>query len=213
MAPSSITTSLATEEDAPRLAYVMTVAFAATDTSYPLVWGSAAEGTHEKVAQIGLFSPVQKEGRVTIKAVDANEKLVGFATWGLPKDEVPTKKEKEGLPPIPGVRVDLWEEKGNWATDPVERDVDPSKDMNLMFCFVDPEYHRRGIGSLLLQWGTKKADELNAKIWLSSTPQAVSAYEKNGWKVIETHDVMLENYGGEGVYRRAWMLREPATGP
>jgi hypothetical protein len=70
MAPPSITTTLATEEDALRLASVMTAGFAASDVAYPLIWGSAPEGTHDTIAINGLFTPVQKEGRVTFKAID-----------------------------------------------------------------------------------------------------------------------------------------------
>jgi GNAT superfamily N-acetyltransferase len=76
---------------------------------------------------------------------------------------------------------------------------------------VDPEYQRQGIGSLLLEWGIKKADELQAKTWITSTPQAVSTYQRNGWKVVDRHDVSLEKYGGKGIYSRSWMLREPLT--
>jgi hypothetical protein len=52
---------------------------------------------------------------------------------------------------------------------------------------------------------------LQAKTWISSTPQAVSIYQRNGWKVVDKHEVALEKYGGEGLYSRAWMLREPLT--
>ena len=75
--------------------------------------------------------------------------------------------------------------------------------------FVDPEYQRQGIGSLLLKWGVKKADELGANIWLTSTPKAASTYERNGWKVMERYEVDLGRHGGEGLYVRRWMLREP----
>jgi predicted N-acetyltransferase YhbS len=73
---------------------------------------------------------------------------------------------------------------------------------------VHPDYQRQGIGSSLLQWGLKKADELGAKIWVTSTPQAISTYERSGWKVVQRHEVDLSKYGGEGIYSRAWMLRE-----
>ena len=79
----------------------------------------------------------------------------------------------------------------------------------LSFLFVDPEYQRQGIGSLLLQWGLKKADEMGAKIWLTSTPKAASMYGRNGWKVMDRHEVDLEKHGGQGLYVRRWMLREP----
>jgi hypothetical protein len=60
---------------------------------------------------------------------------------------------------------------------------------------------------LLLQWGTQKADEAHAKLWVVSTPQAIKAYEKSGFKVVEVHEIDLSKYGGKGIYRRAWMLR------
>jgi GNAT superfamily N-acetyltransferase len=79
----------------------------------------------------------------------------------------------------------------------------------LLVFAVHPDYQRQGIGSLLLQWGLEKADELAANIWLTSTPQAVSMYEKNGWTVMERNEIDLGKHGGEGVYTRAWMLRKP----
>ena len=81
----------------------------------------------------------------------------------------------------------------------------------LSFFFVHPDYQRQGIGSSLLEWGKKKADESHADMWLISTPQAMSTYERNGWKVVDTYDVDLVKYGGEGIYSRSWMHRAPKT--
>jgi GNAT superfamily N-acetyltransferase len=77
----------------------------------------------------------------------------------------------------------------------------------LSLCFVRPEYQRQGVGSLLLQWGIKKADELEADIWLTSTPQAVRTYQTNGWELREIHALDLGKYGGNGFYNRSWMVR------
>jgi GNAT superfamily N-acetyltransferase len=77
----------------------------------------------------------------------------------------------------------------------------------LSFFFVDPYYQRQGIGSLLLKWGKEKADESGAKKWLTSTPQAVPVYQKNGWEVMDIYDIDLEKHSGEGHYIRSWMLR------
>lgn len=79
----------------------------------------------------------------------------------------------------------------------------------LAFFFVLPEFQRRGIGSLLLEWGKKKADELGAKIWLTATPQATPVYEENGWKIVDRYEINLTKYGGDGLYVRSWMLRKP----
>lgn len=80
----------------------------------------------------------------------------------------------------------------------------------LSFLFVHPDHQRCGIGSLLLGWGKEKGHELHKNIWLTSTPQARSVYEKNGWKVMESYEVDLAKYGGQGTYVRFWMLRSPA---
>ncbi|KAH9210871.1 hypothetical protein DL95DRAFT_392979, partial [Leptodontidium sp. 2 PMI_412] len=93
MPPPSITTQLATEDDAPALASIMTAAFSAADAAYPLIWGSAAEGTHDMISIVGLFTPVQKPERVTYKAVDEEtQKVVGFATWTLPKGKLESEE-------------------------------------------------------------------------------------------------------------------------
>jgi len=214
MSIPNISISLATEEDAPALGSVMTAAFAASDAAYPLIWGSAPEGTHDMIAVKGLFTPVQQEGRVTFKAVDeANGRLVGFSTWNMPKekkDEPQTAEKAGGLPPLPGVNLELWGEKVGGPRKFYDRDVDASKDILLSFFLVHPDNQRRGIGSMLLEWGKQKGDELHKKIWLTSTPQARIVYEKNGWKVVDTYEVDLAKYGGEGPYVRAWMLRSPA---
>lgn len=91
----------------------------------------------------GLFSPVQKEGRVTFKAVDG-ERLVGFATWKFPEPKVEEKveegenkntgekdgdKKASGLPEIPGVDTELWRDKLDGPKTFYFRDVDPSKDI------------------------------------------------------------------------------------
>jgi hypothetical protein len=140
MAPPSITTTLATEEDASRLASIMTAGFAASDAAYPLIWRSAPEGTHDTISVKGLFTPVQKEGRVTFKAVDETDKIVGFATWNLPKEKVSEKavdgKKGGGLPPLPGVNIELWEDKSSGPKEFYYRDVDPTKDLRR--CLLKP---------------------------------------------------------------------------
>jgi hypothetical protein len=136
MPPANISIYLVTEDDAPILASVMTTAFAASDRAYPLIWGSAQEGTHDMVAEKALFSPVQKEGRVTYKAVDTQSgRMVGFATWNIPKAKVAMgeaagKEERKGwLPELPGVNMELRNEKTAGPKQFYERDVDPSKDI------------------------------------------------------------------------------------
>ncbi|KAF7718635.1 N-acetyltransferase domain-containing protein [Penicillium ucsense] len=47
--------------------------------------------------------------------------------------------------------------------------------------FTMPQYRRRGIGSVLLEWGLRQADEKQMDIWIEAAPSAVSVYERHGF--------------------------------
>ncbi|KAI0177076.1 hypothetical protein BJ166DRAFT_572942 [Pestalotiopsis sp. NC0098] len=54
----------------------------------------------------------------------------------------------------------------------------------LTYCFVHSSHRRRGAASLMLEWGTNKADELGLEAFIESTDIARPAYEKHGFRVI-----------------------------
>lgn len=131
MSSPEISISLAAEEDAKSLASLTTTVFAACDKAFPIIWGSAEEGLHDKIALHGLFTPtVQREGRVTIKAIDAKGTIMGFATWVLPKPTIAGqgKKGGGGLPDLPGVNVVLWNDKNEGPKKFFDKDVDELED-------------------------------------------------------------------------------------
>jgi hypothetical protein len=138
MAPPNITTTLALESDAAALASILTAGFSASDVAYPLIWGSAAPGTHDTVSVKGLFTPVQKVGRETYKAVDSvSGRIVGFATWNLPKEKAQGGAVGGGLPEIPGVNMELWTLKAEAMKGSYSRDVQVDKDMR-----TSPIFHK-----------------------------------------------------------------------
>ena len=49
---------------------------------------------------------------------------------------------------------------------------------------VNPVYQRQGIGSILLQWGTKEADAHGRDSFLISSPAGVRLYSKFGFEVV-----------------------------
>lgn len=51
----------------------------------------------------------------------------------------------------------------------------------LELCFVHPSHRRRGAGRLLVEWGTKKADELGVEAFVESTPDGRPLYESCGF--------------------------------
>lgn len=89
---------------------------------------------HDKISIAGLFTPVQKEGRVTWKAVDEeNGRIVGFTTWSFPKSKVEGEEQKKGgaMPKWEGVNMNLFEEKIRGPKEAYFRDVDAERDMRM----------------------------------------------------------------------------------
>ncbi|KAF5868346.1 uncharacterized protein Bfra_007544 [Botrytis fragariae] len=218
--------SLAETQDARELAAITTRAFEVSDIVYPIIWGNTEPGVHDTAVML-LFNPMQSETIVTWK-VEIDGKIVGYARWSLPKkfevaevdlgekneedNESATaqhkKKVEEGWKTPAGMNFDLFMQKMKSTVECKNRDYNSEKDMFLYLCFVDPAYHKQGIGNLLLQWGLSMADKGRRKICLVSTPQARIFYENSGWFVKENLEINLEAYGRNEIYQRSWMIRE-----
>jgi len=78
----------------------------------------------------------------------------------------------------------------------------------LHLLFVDGAYHRKGVGSLLLQEVIRCSGGSGGRVWLTATPQGQGVYAKHGWKIVEQVEKDLVQFGGEGVYVRSLMVRE-----
>lgn len=63
-----------------------------------------------------------------------------------------------------------------------------------------PDYHGRGLGSMLLQWGLDRADRDGLEVYLSASPAGRPLYEKRGFQVVEIEEVFPDS-------QQAYMLR------
>lgn len=78
---------------------------------------------------------------------------------------------------------------------------------------VDPAVQGKGAGSLMLNWGVSRADEASHEAYLEASPDAVSVYEKFGFREAGRTDTWIENERVAGVwYRNLYMIR-PARLP
>jgi GNAT superfamily N-acetyltransferase len=55
----------------------------------------------------------------------------------------------------------------------------------LHICFTDPDYQRRGIGSMMLQWGCDLADQLFLPSWVEASPTGNFLYRKYGYTDVD----------------------------
>ncbi|KAE8391701.1 hypothetical protein BDV23DRAFT_152848, partial [Aspergillus alliaceus] len=71
---------------------------------------------------------------------------------------------------------------------------DGTKCMFVISLCVAPKWQSRGVGSLLLQWGTDTADSTGVFMWVHSSAGAWQMYRSHGFETIEKLDVDLDQY-------------------
>jgi GNAT superfamily N-acetyltransferase len=81
------------------------------------------------------------------------------------------------------------------------------KDLHMLH--ADPAFQGRGAGGMLVEWGTKKADELGLPAYLEASPKGYRVYQRYGFKDLEVLEFDLTHYGSTGVYKEPLMIREP----
>lgn len=59
---------------------------------------------------------------------------------------------------------------------------------HLHICFVHPEHRRRGVGSMMVEWGVTKADKMGVESFLEASFIARPLYEKFGFVVVTTEE-------------------------
>ncbi|KAF1976795.1 acyl-CoA N-acyltransferase [Bimuria novae-zelandiae CBS 107.79] len=55
----------------------------------------------------------------------------------------------------------------------------------LYIILTHPDYRRKGIGAMLVQWGIDMAKELGVEFWLDASPVGKPLYEKMGFELVE----------------------------
>ena len=59
-----------------------------------------------------------------------------------------------------------------------------------------PDHHRRGAGTMLVKWGTDKADELGLESYLEGSSQGRPLYERHGFQPVREIKCDLSEFGG-----------------
>lgn len=73
--------------------------------------------------------------------------------------------------------------------------------LDLVLCFVLPEFRRRGAGTQLVQWGIEKADELDMISLLDATPLGKPLYERLGFVAQEKFVVNFSKENPADVWK------------
>jgi GNAT superfamily N-acetyltransferase len=222
-----LTLSLATHADLPAIVRAQYAAFHPNDTLHVLVYPSpfpVPESVIEKTVQ---RQKENWKSNVTWLKVTDDETgtIVAGAKWLFwPKNGEWVAKEEEGKR-WPGSfdeeavrKMRREEEEGDVLEGRVGKGVDDREFVAwvmgrfmgrrgervqgpaalLDMCFVHPEWQGRGVGKLLVKWGTEKADELGLKGFVEASPLGRPLYEKFGF-VVDEH-VLLKG----GSVKEEW---------
>ncbi|THV83694.1 hypothetical protein D6D29_03696 [Aureobasidium pullulans] len=128
-------------------------------------------------------------------------KIVGASNWrvhmgSVPKHELAEEDlgwgwlecDGEKLNKVKGVITGIMGVRKRLFTEPYCHVLLMMRLAELHICFTDPDYQRRGIGSMMLQWGSDLADQLFLPSWVEASPAGNFLYRKFGYKDIEVNE-------------------------
>ncbi|KAF2683304.1 hypothetical protein K458DRAFT_452810 [Lentithecium fluviatile CBS 122367] len=95
----------------------------------------------------------------------------------------------------------------------------------LNILFTHPDYRRKGIGSMLVQWGIDTAKSLGVEFWLNSTSVGKPLYDKFGFELVKKNTLVPKTENpdemwqqtkekfGEIIFWTMWLPKEGAIDP
>jgi len=214
-------------EDLESLVRIQYTAFHPTDPLHILIYPSPVPPTEsiiQKTVSRTLNYWTSTPNLTWLKIVDSTtDKIVAGAKWMF-WDEADEERWEESVDPT----WILAEEKGKGNAGPGVEDKEyvawvmgevyrrrrermSGRAALLDICFTDPEYHRRGAGRMLVEWGTRRADELGVGCFVEASKVGRRLYEGCGF--VEKEDVVLEGgrareeWGKYGMVDYLWMER------
>lgn len=242
-----IVLELAEEKDIMTLAQISEDAFA-SDVNTQLKYLDKPRGTFAKGMAEGIKSWLSRPDRCTVlKAIDTSSpksEIVGWVCWGFSKDW--NQGSSTITPPGSGIasstdasdfvqeheepspiehsnksKVERLEELTDKDLERMMRVLMPpgTKCMYIGSIIVDPKHQGRGVGTKLIQWGTKKADEAGVFIWVHSSEAGAPRFEKEGFKEVTRLEIDLDRYADRpqedgsnwGTYIFRYLKRMPTS--
>lgn len=73
-------------------------------------------------------------------------------------------------------------------------------DLNIIY--THPDYRRRGVADVMLNWGKQKADEMGVEMWLDATEQGVPVYLKHGFTVVHVNHIRAKKQNPGELWKK-----------
>jgi GNAT superfamily N-acetyltransferase len=183
-------------------------------SSYAHVKREWIKGTHEqtdiwfKVEDLDAVADVDlRDDAGEGEGKERKTKIVGASNWKINATYVPPKEGEPAGPSLEDLSYLHAEQEREDAqqilTDYMTRRRRDCQEPHI-FCsllFVDPDYQRQGLGTILMQWGNDVADTMMLPCWLESSSKGEGLYRKMGYE--DTYRAKWEtlSFPGTGVLR------------
>jgi GNAT superfamily N-acetyltransferase len=133
---------------------------------------------------------------------DLNNKIIAIAEWSIQEKEI-TREELEATlvvrPPFPeenrAARLSFME--GIFKSRREVLGTQPHIELDSLV--THPDHHRRGAGTLLIQWGAHEMDRLGLVGYLEGSAAGRPLYERFGFKGVRELEWDSRPYGGTAI--------------
>jgi GNAT superfamily N-acetyltransferase len=111
----------------------------------------------------------------------------------------------EGKPYICELHRGLCSDFSNWFVLPVCNFTKVGS-LDLGLLAVHPDFHRRGVGTMLVKWGLKEAEERGLPAYLEASPAGFPLYSGLGFWQVDSVVVKAEDWDGDHDKEQRCML-------
>lgn len=160
---------------------------------------------------------VDDPDQYALKVVDTDTgEIAACAVWAYTQamtDEDWDRETEEALNSRPEARQEIVSEFIYKEQDFKRRIMGHTRWWELVSLNTLPKYQRRGIGSMLMEWGTDKLEEMQVPSFIIASSQGYGLYIKHGYKEIERWEIDMgrwSQWGGNGMFKNFFLTRYPA---
>ncbi|KAN0099768.1 acyl-CoA N-acyltransferase [Hyaloscypha variabilis] len=206
MAPKSdtlgaVTLTSATLDDVPALIEIHTSAFK-SDLFSSLMLSNRPEDAHQVLMRKSVDNWMEDSCAQIIKAVDTDERVLGWACWILKPAQIVALSVDQNLKDTASTETTSQNPKKKTTqqeSDPTRvlgglmhaeavkwqnKYLNGKRYMVLQALATHPSSQGHGIGTKLVQWGVDKADSEGLVCWAHASPSGHFLYRNNGFEEV-----------------------------